>query len=50
MCTFYDKENYVHHIRLLQQALKHGVILRKVHWILKFNQSKQLESYIISKA
>ena len=30
-CNLYDKEKYVVHIRLLQQALKHGLILKKVH-------------------
>ena len=33
-----DKENYVCHIRLLQQALNHGLILKKVHRVIQFNQ------------
>ena len=26
-----DKEKYVMHIRVLKQALNHGLVLRKVH-------------------
>ena len=31
VCTFYNKENYVIHIRALKQALNHRLILKKVH-------------------
>ena len=32
------KKNYVIHIRALSQALKHGLILEKVHRVIEFNQ------------
>ena len=30
-CNFYDKARYVVHIKLLQQALNHGLKFKKVH-------------------
>ena len=30
-CNLYDKNNHVVHIRSLEQALDHGLILMKVH-------------------
>ena len=41
-----DKEKYAMHIRALQQALNHGLVLRKVHRIIKFNQEAWLKPYI----
>ena len=41
-----DKKNYVIHIEALNQALKHGLILEKIHWAIEFNQSTWLKSYI----
>jgi len=41
-----DKKNYVIHYRMLQLALKHGLILRKVHRVLGFRQSRWLKTYI----
>ena len=38
VCTLYDKENYVIHIEALKQALNHGLVLKKVHWVIKFYQ------------
>ena len=40
------KKNYVVHIRSLKQALNHGLILRKVHRVIRFNQEAWLKSYI----
>lgn len=37
---FFDNGNHVCHFRLLQQALKHGLILRKVCAVAKFNESR----------
>ena len=37
ICNLSDNENYVCHIRLLQQALNHGLILKKVHRVIQFN-------------
>ena len=36
--NLYNKEKYVVHIRSLKQALNHGVILKKVHRVIQFNQ------------
>ena len=40
------KENYVVHIRALKQALNHGLILKKVHKVIQFNQEARLKPYI----
>ena len=42
VCNLYDKNNYVVHIR----ALNHGLILRKVHRVIQFNQKAWLKEYI----
>ena len=44
--NLYDKKNYVIHIRASDQALKHGLILEKVHRAIEFNQSAWLKPYI----
>ena len=41
-----DKKNYVIHIEVLNQALKHGLILKKVHRVIEFDQSAWLKPYI----
>ena len=46
VCTVQDKENYVVHIRALKQALNHGLILKKVHRVIQFNQKAWLKPYI----
>ena len=46
VCSIHDKENYVVHIRALKQALNHGLILKKVHRVIQFNQEAWLKSYI----
>ncbi|CAI6351862.1 unnamed protein product [Macrosiphum euphorbiae] len=39
MATFEKKENYIVHYRNLQQAIKNGLIVEKVHRVIQFNQS-----------
>ena len=38
----YDKKNYVIHIRASDQALKHGLIVEKVHPLTEVNQGAWL--------
>ena len=45
VCNLYDKNNYVVHIRSLKQALDHGLILKKVHRVIQFNQEAWLKEY-----
>ena len=46
VCSVEDKEKYVIHIRALKQALNHGLVLKDVHKVIKFNQEAWLKSYI----
>ena len=46
ICSIEDKEKYVIHIRALKQALNHGLNLKKVHRVIKFNQKAWLKPYI----
>ena len=41
-----DNDNYVIYYRNLQQCLKNGLILKKVHRILKFKQKDWMKPYI----
>ena len=38
VCNIHNKENYVVHVRALKQALNYGLILKKVHKVIQFNQ------------
>ena len=40
------KEKYIIHIRTLKQALNHGLILKRVHRVIQFNQEAWLIPYI----
>ena len=44
--TFNTKEYYVCHYRILKFYATHGLIVSKVHRIIKFRQSKWMKSYI----
>ena len=44
--NLYDKNNYVVHVRSLKQTLDHGLILKKVHRTIQFNQKAWLKEYI----
>ena len=46
VCTIEDKEKYVIHIGALKQELNHGLILKDVHRVIKFNQEAWLKPYI----
>ena len=41
--NLHDKTDYVIHIRNLKQALNHGLVLKKVQRIIKFNQNVWLK-------
>ena len=40
-----DKTEYITHIRNLKQALNRGLVLEKVHKVIKFNQNAWLKPY-----
>ena len=46
VCNLYDKNNYVVNIRSLKQVLNHGLILKKIHRVIQFNQKAWLKEYI----
>ena len=45
VANLHDKTEYVIHIRNLKQALNYGLILKKLHRIIKFNQNVWLKPY-----
>ena len=46
LCNLYDKNNYVVHVRSLNQILDHELILKKVYKVIHFNQEAWLKEYI----
>ena len=42
-----DKKAYVVHNKALDQALNHGLKLKKVHQVIEFQQSKWMKAYIM---
>ena len=44
--NLHDKNKYVVHISYLKQALNNGLVLKKVHKVIKFNQNAWLKPYI----
>ena len=46
VCNLFHKKKYVVHINALKQVLNHGLKLKKIHRVIKFNQKEWLKSYI----
>ena len=46
VCNLLNKKKYVVHIKLLKQALNHGLKLKKIHRIIEFNQEAWFKPYI----
>ena len=46
VCNLFNKKKYVAHINTLNQALNHGLKLRKIHRVIEFNQEAWLKPYI----
>ena len=44
--NLYNKRKYVIHIKALHQALKHGLVLEKIHRVKEFKQSAWMMEYI----
>ena len=41
-----DKKNYVIHLRVLDQVLRHGLVLERIHRAIEFNQTDWMKPYI----
>ena len=46
LANLQDRTEYFIPIRNLKQALNHGLVLKKVHRLIKFNQNAWLKPYI----
>ena len=46
VANFHDKTEYVINLQNLKQTLNYGIVLRKVHKLIKFNQTAWLKPYI----
>ena len=44
--NLYYKKRYIIHIRALDQALQHGLVLERIHRAIEFNQSAWMKEYI----
>ena len=44
--NLYYKKRYVIHIRALEQALKHGLVLERIHRVIECKQSAWMKEYI----
>ena len=42
--NLHDKTEYVIHIRNLKQALNHGLVFKKIHRVIEFNQNAWLNT------
>ena len=43
--NLYYKKRHVIHIRALDQALRHGLVLERIHRVIKFKQSTWMKEY-----
>ena len=46
VANLHDKAEYVMHIKNLKQTLNHGLVFKKVHRVIKYNQNPLLKPYI----
>ena len=46
LTNLHDKTEYVIQIRILKQALNHGLVLKKIHRVIEFNQNTWLKAYL----
>ena len=46
VCNLFNKKEYVVHINALKQALNHGLKLKMIHRVIKFNKKEWLKPYI----
>ena len=46
VANLHDKTEYVIHIINFKPALNHGLVLKKVHRVIKFNQNAWVKPYI----
>ena len=46
VANLHDKTEYVIHIRNVNQALDHRLVLKNVHKVVKFNQNVWLKPYV----
>ena len=46
VANLHDKKEYVIHVRNLNHTLNHGLVLKKVHRVIKFNQKAGLKPHI----
>ena len=44
VCNLFNKRKYVVHINALKQALNHGLKLKKIHRVIKFNQKRMVKT------
>ena len=44
--NLYYKKRYIIHVKALDQALKHGLVLERIHRAIKFKQSAWMKEYI----
>ena len=49
VANLHDKTEYFINIRNLKQALNNGLVWKKVHKVIKFNQNAWLESWIYER-